>query len=433
MPRQSHKPRIGLILPGGGARAAYHVGVLKAVAELLPRGCANPFPVISGTSAGAINATVLASRALRFRAGIAEMERVWSSFAAHQVYRTDAWTMLASSAHWLVTVLLGGFGVRNPRSLLDNEPLRELLAKNIRFQDIQRGIDAGHLEALAITAAGYSSARSISFFQAREGLRSWTRVRRRGEKTRITLDHLMASVAVPFVFPPTRIGGEYYGDGALRQATPLSAAIHLGAERLLVIGVRDEVSNPTPDPQHPASYPSLGQIAGYMLDTLFMDGLYSDLERLTRINLLIDQVPRGELEEPVANLKRLETLLIVPSRDIRSIARRHVHELPRPVRLLLKGIGAMNQGGLQLVSYLLFESGFTSALIRLGYRDAWAIADRLRPFLAGEEIAPLTAPDWVARDLSGQEKRPETEEGREANDVGDGRQYYAAGERRVDS
>ncbi len=432
MNRPPHKPRIGLILPGGGARAAYHVGVLKAIAEFMPRRAPNPFPVISGTSAGAINATVLASRALRFRAGIAEMERVWANFAAHQVYRSDAWTMLGSSAHWFATVMLGGLGIRKPRSLLDNAPLRALLERKIRFEDIQRAIDAQHLDALAITASGYSSARSISFFQARDDIQAWTRVRRRGQKANITLDHLMASIAVPFIFPPARIGGEFYGDGAMRQSAPLSAAIHLGAERLLVIGVRDEVTNPTPDADNPATYPSLGQIAGYMLDTLFMDGLYADLERVTRINLLVNQVPRGELSGPVANLKRIDTLLVVPSQDIRGIARRHVHELPLPVRLLLRGIGAMNQGGLQLVSYLLFESGYTRALIRLGYQDAWAIADRLRPFLAGEEVPPLTAPHWVERDLSGQEKRPETEEGHEADRVGHRDEEHAAGQRRVD-
>jgi NTE family protein len=426
------KPRIGLILPGGGARAAYHVGVLKAIAELLPRRAPNPFPVISGTSAGAINAAVLASRALHFRAGVAEMEQVWANFAAHQVYRADAWTMFASSAHWFFTVMLGGLGIRKPHSLLDNAPLRELLARRIRFRDIQRAIDRRHLEALAITASGYSSARSITFFEGREGLEPWTRVRRRGQKAEITIDHLMASVAVPFVFPPTCIEGEFYGDGALRQFTPLSAAIHLGAERLLVIGVRDETSNPTPDLDNPAPFPSLGQIAGYMLDTLFMDGLYADLERITRINMLVEQVPTDRLSGPVANLKRIDTFLMVPSRDIRSIARRHVHELPLPVRALLRGIGAMNQGGLQLVSYLLFESGFTRELIQLGYRDAWAIADRLRPFLAGQRVPTLTAPHWVARDLSGQEKRPETEEGHEADDVRDRRQYHGAGKGGVD-
>ncbi|MGH8495360.1 MAG: patatin-like phospholipase family protein [Gammaproteobacteria bacterium] len=428
----SNKPRIGLVLPGGGARAAYHVGVLKAIAEFMPRRAPNPFPVISGTSAGAINAAVLASRALRFRAGIAEMERVWANFSAQQVYRSDAWTMLASSAHWFVTVLLGGFGVRKPRSLLDNAPLRELLGRKIRFEEIQRAIDARHLDAVAITASGYNSARSISFFQAREGLKTWTRVRRRGQKANLTLDHLMASVAVPFIFPPTCIDGEFYGDGAMRQATPLSAAIHLGAQRLLVIGVRDEASNPTPDPANPAPYPSLGQIAGYMLDTLFMDGLYADLERVTRINLLLSQTPPGRLSGPVANLKRIDTMLIVPSQDIRGIARRHVHELPIPVRLLLKGLGAMNQGGLQLVSYLLFESGYTRALIRLGYRDAWAVADRLRPFLAGEEVPPISAPHWVERDLSGEEKRPEAEERQEADRIGHHDEDDTARQRRVD-
>ena len=227
---------IGLVLPGGGARCAYQVGVLKGLAEILPRRAPSPFPVISGTSAGAINAVVLATRARLFRHGVADLERVWGNFRTDQVFRADAGTMAKSSAHWLFALVFGGLGVRNPRSLLDNEPLAQLLGRNIRFDAIGESIRKGYLDAVAVTAAGYGSARSLTFYEGREDLEPWVRVRRKGKPTNLGQQHLMASVAAPLVFPPVQIGREYFGDGAMRQATPLSPAVRLGAERLLVIG-----------------------------------------------------------------------------------------------------------------------------------------------------------------------------------------------------
>lgn len=205
--------RKALILPGAGARGAYQIGVLKAIAGLLPERAPNPFSVICGTSAGAINAAVLAGRAANFERAIADMEQVWANFSADQVYRTDNWTMFKTSLHWLGAAVFGGLGGSNPVSLLDNTPLRELLQENVRFDGIRRAIAHGHLDAIAVTASAYATARSVTFFQARPELKSWTRVRRIGRATRLTVDHLMASAAVPFVFPPVKIGGEFYGDG----------------------------------------------------------------------------------------------------------------------------------------------------------------------------------------------------------------------------
>jgi NTE family protein len=385
------KTRKALILPGAGARGAYQVGVLKAIAGLLPERASNPFAVISGTSAGAINAAVLASRATRFSLAVAEMERVWANFRAHQVYRTDNWTMLKSSLHWLTAIVLGGLGVRNPSSLLDSGPLRDLLAANVNFANIQRAIDQGQLGALSVTASAYSSARSVTFFQGREGLKPWARVRRVGRPARIGVDHLMASSAVPFVFPPVRLAGEFYGDGAMRHGAPLSSAIHLGADRLLVIGVRDEHPDPEPAEGVPVEPPSFAHLAGYMLDTLFMDGLYADLERLARINLIMEQVEGKSLGGAVARLRPVSALIIVPREDIREVASRHIHELPRAVRLLLRGAGAMNRGGMQVISYLLFESGFTRELIDMGFRDAMEMEEDLRAFLFDQAMDTLDA------------------------------------------
>src|SRR5690606_21446673 len=214
---------------------------------------------------------------------------------ASQGYRTDNWTMLKSSLHWLVTLVLGGRVLGKPRALLDNSPPRERLMRRIPRGAITRAIGRGYLDAPAIRAPAYTSARSVTFYQTREPVEPWERVRRIGRPAKITVDHLLASAAVPFVFPPVRLGGEYYGDGSMRHPAPLSSAIHLGADRLLVIGVREEQPEPEPDPQAEPEYPSLGHLAGYMLDTLFMDGLFADLERLTRINLILAELGTDQL------------------------------------------------------------------------------------------------------------------------------------------
>ncbi len=388
-----------LILPGAGARGAYQVGVLKAMAECLPRRARNPFGIISGVSAGAINAAVLASRAQNFEAAVLDMEWVWSNFSVDQVYRSDNWTMLRSSLHWLAMLVSGGVIASKPSSLLDNQPLRELLAERIHFPRIKLAIERGHLDALVITASAYTSARSVSFFQAPADYAPWSRVRRIGRAEKITLDHLMASAAVPFLFPAVRIGGEYYGDGSMRHLSPLSSAIHLGADRLLVIGVRDEHPDPEPALEDSAESPSLAHMAGYMLDTLFMDGLYSDLERIARINSILEITKRKEIPRRQGVLRQVETLLILPSEDIREIAARHVNELPRALRLLLKSTGAMRRSGMQLVSYLLFESGFTSDLVKLGYRDGKAREEDLRAFLFDQPVGSLDAPAFIREQL----------------------------------
>jgi NTE family protein len=390
-------PKTALVLPGGGARGAFQVGVLKALAELLPKGSTNPFHILSGTSAGAVNAVVMASKARRFRLAVTELEQVWRNFRSDQVFRTDQLTMLRSSLHWFASIVTGGL-IGMPKSLLDNTPLRALLSRNIRFPPIQKGLDNGWLEAVAVTAAGYTTAQSHTFFQSTDGHKPWWRTRRVGQRDMLNLDHVMASIAVPMIFRPVLLGNEWFGDGAMRQATPLSPAIHLGADRIMVIGVRNEIPDAEPDAVPP--FPSFAQIAGYTLDALFLDGLYSDLERMTRINQMIDSVPAGERNGVLREMRPIDILVVLPSEDIRDIAYRHRKALPFAVRALLHGISGRRQSENRLLSYLLFEQSFTRELIELGYRDAMKYRREIQAFVSGQPVPRLFAPDWVQYDLT---------------------------------
>lgn len=378
------RPKVGLVLPGGGARAAYQVGVLKGLAEMLPQDAPLPFSVISGTSAGAINAAMVACHAQDFRHGVAYLDHVWREIRSEKVFKIGAWNALKTSARWITTILSGGMDRHNPLSLLDNSPLRALLKEHIDFARLEEAVDAGALDALAITASGYTSARSITFYQGKRGLQPWHRTRRLGQAVELTLDHIMASIALPVIFPATRIGREYFGDGSMRQSAPLSPVVHLGAERVLVIALRNEQPNRLPLEEEQVPYPSLGQVAGYLLDTLFMDSIYGDLERLQRINDTVSRIDAGQGKgQP---LKVIDTLVITPSEDIRDIAQRHKREFPASVRFLLRGVGGLNRSGSQLLSYLLFEGKYCRDLIDLGVRDAQAQKDQLLAFLHG---------DWV--------------------------------------
>lgn len=376
------RPKVGLVLPGGGARAAYQVGVLRGLAEMLPQDAVLPFSIIAGTSAGSINAALIACHAQDFRHGVAYLDHVWREISSEKVFKTGPLTALKTSAHWIFTLLSGGMDRHNPISILDNAPLRELLREHIDFLRLEEAIDAGVLDALAITASGYTSARSISFYQGRRGLEPWQRARRFGIPAELTLDHIMASVALPVIFPAVRLGREYFGDGSMRQSAPLSPAVHLGAEKVLVIALRNEQPNRLPLEEEPVPYPSLGQVAGYLLDTLFMDSIYGDLERLQRINSTVSRIK--DAEQP---LKVIETLVITPSEDIRDIAQRHKREFPGSVRFLLRGIGGLHRSGSQLLSYLLFEGKYCRDLIDLGMRDAQANADKLLAFIGEEAVA----------------------------------------------
>lgn len=366
--------RCALVLPGGGARGAYQVGVLKALGEHF-RGPGNPFPIITGTSAGAINAASLASHAHEWPAGIERLEYFWRNLHCHQVYRTGWLYILAGGLRWLAAMTLGGLGSANPRFLLDTAPLVHLLGEAIDFDGIERSITAGALHAAAVTASGYISSRAVSFFQGSESIAEWERTRRLGRRTRLGVEHLMASSALPLLFPARRVGNEYYGDGGLRQTAPLSPAIHLGADRLLVIGTRDDL--PDPEPEAAMVYPTLGDIGGYLLDVIFMDHLNADVERLTRINNTLSHVT--ETERAATGLRTIRTHVIRPSEDLRAVANQYRERIPASVKFLLRGVGAAGPG--RLPSYLLFEPEFLGALIDLGYADGKAAVPEVEALL----------------------------------------------------
>jgi NTE family protein len=374
------KPRVGLILAGGGARAAYQVGVLKAIAEMLPRESPNPFPVLCGTSAGAINATTLAIYATRFQEGVRRLNFVWRNFTVNRVFRADTPGVVANGLRWLAALVLGGLGRRNPRALLDRAPLRELLQQTMPCERIQQSIDAGALHALSVTASGYGSGQSVSFFQGVSSLSAWRRSRRVGAAANITIDHLMASSAIPLIFSAVKINREFFGDGSMRQIAPISPALHLGAERVLVVGVRHETPTPATRAEND-EYPSLAQIAGHVLNSIFLDSLEADLERLQRINKTISLISADQLREGGVTLRSVDVLVVAPSEDLEKIAARHAHHLPGSIRFLLRGLGAFNRNGSNLVSYLLFEKPFCRELIDLGYRDAMHRKEEILRFL----------------------------------------------------
>ena len=369
--------QLGLVLTGGGARSAYQVGVLKGIADLLRRGSACPFPIITGTSAGAVSAIALASDAAHFRRSILAIERVWRDFRVHHVFKADAASMLKSGLHWFMAFITGGWLVQPPHSLFDNAPLWELLRIHLHFDGIPRSLYKTHLHAIGISATCYGDADSVTFFAAEPSAEAWHRVYRKGVRANLTLDHLMASLAIPFLFRPVLLNDAYYGDGAMRQTSPLSPAILLGATRLVIIGVND----PAPTgaaPLRPAIEPTYSQMFGFMLDSLFMDTLNANLERINRYN-------------ESAEMRPIETLLLTPSQDVNEIARRHLKELPRALRTLLRALGAHNSANSLLLSYLLFERGFTRELIDLGYQDAKARAAEIREFLQLEHARQYRA------------------------------------------
>ncbi len=388
-------PVTGLVLTGGGARAAYQIGVLKAVTQIR-RDCQcaahNPFAVITGTSAGAINAAALACRADDFDAAVQTLIDTWSHFHAEQVYRVDSLGVIRTGARWLTMLSIGWLLAKwrraGPRSLLDNSPLRELLSQLVPLHRLRQVMEGGHLQALAVSASGYGSGLHVTFYDALADIVPWNRSQRVSVAQSITIDHLLASSAIPFVFPAVPLGlkgkREYFGDGSMRQSSPISPAVHLGAERILVVGAgrMHEPTLPFEARIGSDEYPNLAQIAGHALSNIFLDALAVDIERLQRVNRTLSLLSPEARSR--SGLRAIEVLVIAPSQRLDDIAARHLGSLPPWIRTLLRGVGVSGRGqgarGAALASYLMFEAPYTQELMALGEADTMNRRDEVAQF-----------------------------------------------------
>lgn len=393
----------GLILTGGGARAAYQVGVLQAVAAIR-RDCGvtsgNPFPVIAGTSAGAINAAGLACRADDFDHAVATMVDIWANIHAEDIYRADSFGVIRSGARWLSLFSVGWALARwrrmRPRSLLDNSPMAETLNKLVPLHRLPQIMQQGHMHALAISTSSYTTGEHITFYETLHDIPPWQRTQRHSVRNCITHAHLQASSAIPFIFPavelPINQNRHYFGDGSMRQAAPISPAIHLGAEKILVIGAGRMHEPPADERKLHHEYPNIAQIAGHALSNIFLDALAVDIERLERINRTVSLLP-PEVQSRSA-LKPIDVLVIAPSQRLDEIAGRNLGALPHSIRTMLRAVGVYGRGetarGSALASYLLFEGAYTQELLSLGHADTMARRNDVIRFM-GWSSAPKTA------------------------------------------
>ncbi|MBQ4849011.1 patatin-like phospholipase family protein [Pseudoalteromonas sp. MMG012] len=373
--RNSDKPKVALLLTGGGARAAYQVGVLKALAQSMPRTAPLPFQIINGTSAGAINSAALACYASCMHLAVRKIEWVWKNFHTHMVYKSNFSGVYGRIFSNIMRSFKAEFLNLPPASLLDNTPLRTLLSEVLDLSRIDRNLHRHYLEAVSITVSSYSTGKSVAFYQA-NNVQPWQRSKREGVADNITLDLLMASSAIPMVFPSVRVKHHYYGDGSIHQLSPLSPSIHLGAEKIFIIGVEQ------PKPHQPLGYephfPGMSTVAGHLLDSVFSDTLQSDLERLERVNRTVGLLPARDKHK---ELKQVSTLLVNPSENFTTLASEYYDDMPMAIKLLLRGIGIKRHSQSSLTSYLLFEKAYTQKLMEIGFNDGMAQLDKIRAFL----------------------------------------------------
>jgi NTE family protein len=366
------------VLSGGGARGAYQVGVLRQIARQHPE---FHFPIVTGVSAGAINAAFIASQREDLSQTIERLAQLWSTLTTSAVMRTDVPSLLGNAFRVFGTVATGGARIAPPtRGLVDTKPLRRFLETVVNPENIAANIRDGRLQALAVSATSYRTGDSITFVQGPPDTETWSRFRRRSRADRIGVDHVLASAAIPLFFPASQVEGEYFGDGSLRQPYPLAPAVHLGADRVLAVSSRF-VSATDEDEAAPGSYPSTARILGLMLNSIFLDQLDADAERLERVNQLLQRVdPKQRWRLPE---REVELLVVRPSRDIGRMAAMYEKKLPRALRHLVRGLGTRRSSGSDLLSYLLFVPEFLSDLIELGERDAELNRVRIGRFVEG--------------------------------------------------
>jgi NTE family protein len=377
----------GLALTGGGARAAYQVGALRALAEILGPG-ALPFDVIAGISAGAINGVVLATGAEDFPGIVEQLREVWAGLTPERVYRTGALKLASIGSRWIRDLSAGGLiGKSGINFLLDPAPLRQLIEERIPVGRMRRHLRAGRLRGVAISATNYHTGLGVTFFEGAADIEPWTRSTRIGIRTRLTIDHVMASSAIPLFFPPVQIDRTFYGDGCVRMIYPMSPAIHLGAQRIVAISVR-HLRSPAETARRQAEDTAealpLSEIAGVLLNAVFLDSLDADLERLERVNETIALIPRDRLLRSDLPLRILPALVLRPSQDLGRLAADEYQRFPAMLRYLLRGIGATGHAGEDLLSYLAFEPIYITRVMELGYADTMARRPEVEAFFAGE-------------------------------------------------
>lgn len=376
--RDSRAHCYGLVLTGGGARGAYQAGVLKALAKISPTGPV-PFPVLTGVSVGGLNTIGLASHFDDFATSVDLIEAFWAELRTDRVFRTGWWTLGKSASLYLAAALFPRIVKHPHRAFLDNAPLRAELSQTFQFDRIAQSVKSHGLRAIGLTCSGYTSGHAVTFFDAIAEVTEWQRVRRHGQRCTLSLEHAMASAALPLLFEAVLIEDEFFGDGHLRLTSPLAPAIHLGADRILVIATRDGNDEAVMVPDHKASYPSLADFGGYGLDTIFHDTLDADIERLTGINETIGLMSKDTAASLA--LRNIETLILNPSCSLQELAKCHDQEMPRSLQWLFGGKQSESSAG-RLESYLLFESGYINSLMQLGYQDTMFRQEEIRLFLS---------------------------------------------------
>lgn len=381
---------LGLVLSGGGARGAYQVGVLAAVAELCRElSIDNPFGIYTGVSAGAINSCAITSHPGSFQQACDSLRDIWGDLKSQDIFASDPLSMTGIAFHWLMDLSSGGMKRTPGKSLLNTSPLRDLISKNCRFENIQKKIDEGIIRGVGISALDFHSSSTVTFVQGVMEIELWARVRRQAVRSQINVDHVMASSAIPVLFPAIAVDSRYYGDGSIRNFSPCAPAIYMGAERLLAIGVRrQQEACYTSHEVAPAEAPSVARVASVLLHALMSDGLEFDIERIERINLAISKISHADRRHLA--VKPIEALWISPSKDFSEIAAQHAQELPRMIRYLLRGLGGLEESA-ELSSFLLFEKEYVKTLMEIGYEDGRDARDELTQLLTGKKL-----PDTVA-------------------------------------
>ncbi len=372
----------GLVLSGGGARAAYQAGVLVAIADI----CAelkieNPFQIYSGISAGAINASMLVATPLNFKDAVLQLSDLWGRLNSDQVYRSNPFSLTAGGLKWMAELSMGGLIHTPGISLLDTAPLSELVNQNCKFDEIKKKIQAKKLRGIAVSALDYFSTSTVTFMHGQKDIQNWKRIRRKSETTQLHAQHVLASAAIPLLFPPIKIGDNYYGDGSIRNLSPSSPAISMGARRLIAIGVRRPEENCYNCPTSRMNSPTLARVVNVLMHAVMMDGLELDFERIQRINQNLAHLKPEELKS--FSVQKIDCLWISPSRDLAELAVQKSENLPRMIRYLLKGLGSLSEAS-ELTSFILFEPTYCRSLLEIGFEDGMKARDRIRHFLSAE-------------------------------------------------